>query len=256
MTGKGISVDHVSVQFGGLRALDDVSLEALPGLITGLVGPNGAGKSTLYNVMTAVIKPTSGRVFVDGQDVSSLSQHEISRRGVARTFQTPRGFPSLSVLDNVLVAADHASERLVGSLLGRRLPPETLGLAMSVLERVGLADQAKQKYSRLSAGEARLLELARHLMRDPAYVLLDEPTAGVAPELQDRLAAILQGLRSDGRTLICVEHNMRFLRELADHILVLEAGQVIATGAPEVVFSDERVIAAYLGEKRRTHARD
>lgn len=255
MSGSGISVNGVSVQFGGLRALSDVTFDAPPRLITGLVGPNGAGKSTLFNVMTAVVKPTQGGVFVDGEDVTRLLQHEIARRGVARTFQTPRGFPSLTVLDNVLVAADDRSERLLSSLLGRRLPAATRERAMTVLARVGLEQQAHQMYARLSAGEARLLEVARHLMRDPSYLLLDEPTAGVAPELQDRLTAILQGLRADGLTLICVEHNIKFLRELADHILVLEAGEVIAAGTPDAVFSDERVISAYLGEKGRTHAR-
>ena len=254
MTESGISVRDVSVHFGGLKALEGVSFDAPPGLVTGLVGPNGAGKSTLFNVMTAVIHPTTGHVSVDGQDVTGWSQHEIARRGVARTFQTPRGFPSLSVVDNVLVAVEDRSEGLLHSILHRRFPDDARKKAFEVLERVELAHKATMRYDLLSAGEARLLEVARHLMRDPRYVLLDEPTAGVAPELQDRLAAVLRELRAEGRTLICVEHNMRFLRELADHILVLDSGRVIAEGPPETVFSDERVIRAYLGEKRRANA--
>jgi len=242
------------VRFGGLMALNDVSLEAPPRAITGLLGPNGAGKSTLFNVITAVIRPTAGHVFVDGKELTGLSQHEVARRSVGRTFQTPRGFPSLSVLDNVVVATDDPSERLLQSLLGRRFPRAARERAMDALERVGLAQRATAPYGRLSAGEARLLEIARHLIRDPAYVLLDEPTAGVAPELQERLSGILAGLRAEGRTLICVEHNMRFLRELADYVLVLEAGKVIADGPPQDVFSNERVISAYLGEKGRTSA--
>ncbi len=254
MSERGISVQDVSVSFGGLKALDGVTFHAPPGKITGLVGPNGAGKSTLFNVTTGVIRPSTGHVFVDGAEVTGLPQHAIARRSVARTFQTPRGFPSLSVLDNVLVAVEDRSEGLVRSIIHRRVTDVARDHALAVLERVDLAHRAESRYDLLSSGEARLLEVARHLMRDPMYVLLDEPTAGVAPELQDRLSAILDDLRAEGRTLICVEHNMRFLRELADHILVLEGGRVIAEGAPDAVFADERVISAYLGEKRRTNA--
>jgi len=249
MTEATVQVRDVEVVFGGLRALRNVSLDGYPGRITGLIGPNGAGKTTLFNVMTSVVRPRTGTVMVGGTDVTGIPFYRLARRGIARTFQTPRGFPSLSVVDNVLVAPDHRNERLSGSLLGRELPEKLRDRAVGILERVGLADKAEQSYRNLSSGEARLLEVARHLIRDPQYLLLDEPTAGVAPELQGRLADILRDIRDQGVTLVCVEHNMKFLRDLADHVVVLDTGEVIAEGDPEDVFKDERVIDAYLGHR-------
>ena len=253
-TNQTVVVRDVEVVFGGLRALKGVSLDAEPGRITGLIGPNGAGKSTLFNVITSMIKPQKGRVVVGGDDITGTPPHLIARRGLARTFQTPRGFPSLSVVDNVLIAVGHPNERLVRSLLGRRFPKELHDLANAMLERVGLASKANNSYKNLSSGEARLLEVARHLIRKPQYLLLDEPTAGVAPELQQRLATLLKEIRDEGTTLICVEHNMRFLRGLADHVVVLDTGEIVTAGAPNQVFADQRVIDAYLGHSRRIDA--
>lgn len=253
-TNQAVVVRDVEVVFGGLRALKGVSLDAEPGRITGLIGPNGAGKSTLFNVITSIIKPQKGRVVVGGDDITGTPPHLIARRGLARTFQTPRGFPSLSVVDNVLIAVGHSNERLIRSLLSRKFPKELHELAIAMLERVGLASKANSSYKNLSSGEARLLEVARHLIRKPQYLLLDEPTAGVAPELQQRLATLLQEIRDEGTTLICVEHNMRFLRGLADHVVVLDTGEIVTAGGPDQVFADQRVIDAYLGHSRRIDA--
>jgi branched-chain amino acid transport system ATP-binding protein len=251
-----LRVRDVEVVFGGLRALKGVDLDAYPGSITGLIGPNGAGKTTLFNVMTSFLKPNRGSVWAGTQDITRMPPHQIARRGIARTFQTPRGFPSLSVRENVLIALGHPSEKLTQSLVGRRIPAPLHDKANEVLDLVGLSKKADSAYKNLSSGEARLLEVARHLIRQPEYLLLDEPTAGVAPELQNRLADLLRRIRSEGTTLICVEHNMKFLRRLADHVVVLDLGEVIATGEPDEVFVNERVIAAYLGQTRHEDAGD
>jgi branched-chain amino acid transport system ATP-binding protein len=251
-----VEIRDVEVIFGGLRALKGVSLDAHPGRITGLIGPNGAGKTTLFNVITSVIKPHKGRVRVGGNDITNTPPHKIARRGVARTFQTPRGFPSLSVIDNVLIGLGDPNERLVPSLLGKKFTGRLRERATSNLDRVGLSAKAGDSYRNLSSGEARLLEVARHLIRQPQYLLLDEPTAGVAPELQHRLSTLLRQIRDEGTTLICVEHNMKFLRGLADHVVVLDLGQIICSGDPEAVFADHRVIEAYLGQGRYDSAPD
>lgn len=249
-----VEIRDVEVIFGGLRALRGVSLDAHPGRITGLIGPNGAGKTTLFNVITSVVRAYRGSVSIGGKDITGKPFHRLARDGVARTFQTPRGFPSLSVVDNVLIALGHANERLGPSLLGRKFPEGLRERALRILERVGLAAKATHSYKNLSSGEARLLEVVRHLIRDPQYLLLDEPTAGVAPELQGRLATLLSDIRDQGTTLICVEHNMKFLRGLADHVVVLDTGEVIAEGDAEAVFQDPRVIEAYLGQRKHAGA--
>jgi ABC-type branched-subunit amino acid transport system ATPase component len=254
MAAASVQVRDVEVDFGGLRALKGVSLDAPPGAITGLIGPNGAGKSTLFNVMTSVIKPQDGRVVIGADDIIGTPPYLIARRGVGRTFQTPCGFPSLSVLENVLIAVAHRNERLLPSLFGRRFPRALREKGIAMLERVGLAGKADDSYKNLSSGEARLLEVARHLIREPQYLLLDEPTAGVAPELQSRLSTLLREIRAEGTTLICVEHNMKFLRGLADHVVVLDNGAIVTSGEPDVVFADHRVIDAYLGHGRPVDA--
>lgn len=254
LTEASVKVRDVEVVFGGLRALKGVSLDAYPGRITGLIGPNGAGKTTLFNVMTSLVTPSEGRVEVRGQSIAGMPPAAIARHGIARTFQTPRGFPSLSVIDNVTIALGHPSERLGRSLIGKKLPSDMHKVGMSILDRVGLATKAHDSYNDLSSGEARLLEVARHLIREPEYLLLDEPTAGVAPELQTRLSKLLKEIRDEGTTLICVEHNMKFLRDLADHVVVLDVGEVITSGDPSLVFNDARVIEAYLGQRRHVGA--
>jgi ABC-type branched-subunit amino acid transport system ATPase component len=256
MADASVEIRDVEVVFGGLRALKGVSLDARPGHITGLIGPNGAGKTTLFNVMTSVIRPHRGRVSIAGKDITNTPPHKIARQGVARTFQTPRGFPSLVVIDNVLIGPGDRNERLIPSLLGKKFPSRLRERALGILERVGLAAKAEDSYKNLSSGEARLLEVARHLIRQPQYLLLDEPTAGVAPELQHRLSTLLREIRDEGTTLICVEHNMKFLRGLADHVVVLDTGEVISSGEPDAVFADRRVIEAYLGQGRVVRAAD
>lgn len=250
-----IVVTGVSKRFGGLQAVDDVSFEAEAAQLTGLIGPNGAGKSTLFNMMTNVLPPDSGSVSFGGTSISGLEAQSVVRLGVGRTFQTPRVFPSLTVLENLTIARDDPEQGLLRSLLGGRSGRQSsVSMAEEILNRIGLDGQGTRSPANLSGGELRLLEIGRQLMRAPRYILLDEPTAGVSPAYQHKLTSLLRGLREDGCTLICVEHNLGFLLELADKLVVLKSGAVIAAGTPQDVLSHSDVKDAYLGTKGTPHA--
>ncbi len=254
MTRDLLVMDRVIKRFGGLKAVGgDTGLSfAVPeGAFLGLIGPNGAGKSTTFNLISGVLKPDSGAVRLDGVDLSKASASEIASLGLGRTFQTPRAFPSLTVLDNVIVGADNGGERVGSVMFGRWHAAErTLrDKAAEVLARVGLAERTNDRVGNLSGGELRMLEVARQLVRDPKILLLDEPTAGVDPSLQSKLSRILVDLHAEGRTLIVVEHNLHFLLQIADSVVVLQNGQLLAQGSPSEIKSDERVISAYLGSE-------
>lgn len=242
-----IELQDVSKSFGGLRAVRDVSFRIDPGSITGLIGPNGAGKSTLFNLITRVLNVTEGQILVAGKDVTSMSAAQVAGLGVSRTFQTPRGFESLSVIENVEVMMPAPRETMWGALFGRGAAQESRDRAMAALARVGLVHRAEDIYSDLSAGEHRLLEIARQLVREPKALMLDEPTAGVHPDLQDQLRELLVGCQRDGMTILVVEHNLGFLMSIATDIHVLANGMHIASGTPEQVAQDPDVRAAYLG---------
>ena len=251
-----LAVDHVEKRFGGIVAVDDVSLTVRRGSITGLIGPNGAGKSTLFNLITGVYPPTSGDIVVDGTNVTGSPGTAIAQMGIGRTFQTPRGFASLSVLENVEVMLDDPRDGFFNALLRRdRRVVERRDRARAALARVALEDRAGDAYGNLSSGEQRLLEIARQLVREPRALLLDEPTAGVHPSLQDRLAQVLRDLNESGVTVLVVEHNIGFLMALATDLHVMARGALIASGDPQEVSRDQAVIDAYLGTGgERRHA--
>jgi len=243
-----LEVTDVRKAFGGVRALDGASLTVQRGSTMGLIGPNGAGKSSLFNVVTGVTTPDSGRVRFAGADITGRQLHQISRVGLGRTFQAPRGFSSMTVLQNLtVVRAGHAEGLLGGMLWGRRQDRTVLARATDVLEQLGLAPLRDVSYMELSGGELRLLEIGRHLMRDIDLLLLDEPTAGVDPAMQGRLTKVIKDLAASGVTILIVEHNLRFVFELAGSVDVMVHGRVVASGTPEQIQSDPQVIAAYLG---------
>jgi branched-chain amino acid transport system ATP-binding protein/branched-chain amino acid transport system permease protein len=235
------------MHFGGVRAVDGVSFEVPAGAVAGLIGPNGAGKTTMFNVITGVLAPTAGDVRLGDASASSGGISGCSDLGVARTFQTPRAFSSLSVIENVEVMYADRREGLWGALFGSSRRKPHRDQAAHMLERVGLLAHAQRSVDELSGGELRMLEIARQLAREPRLFLLDEPTAGLHPGLQERLAVIIAELNEAGTTVLLVEHNLRFLFENVRQVHVMSAGRLLASGDPTEIANDESVINAYLG---------
>jgi branched-chain amino acid transport system ATP-binding protein len=235
-------------RFGGVTALDGADFDVPRGSVSALIGPNGAGKSTLFNVVTGVVAPDAGTVHLNGADVTGKSLAELARAGIARTFQTPRGFGSMTAMENLLVVPPTPAERLTGALMPWRSQRRRLrAKGEEVLERIGLGGLGGRRYDELSAGQTRLLEIGRHLMRDIELLLLDEPTAGVIPSMQERLAQLLTDLRDGGMTIVIVEHNLGFVFPLASRVSVMVNGRLLTAGTPREIQRDPGVIAAYLG---------
>jgi ABC-type branched-subunit amino acid transport system ATPase component len=237
MSGPLLEGVDVAKRFGGLRVLSGVGFAVAAREIVALVGPNGAGKTTLFNLISGLDHPSSGVIRLEQETISRLPAHRIARRGVGRTFQTPRPFADLTPLDNVRAA----------SRFGQRPGPEP----MALLDLVGLAAQARDPTRRLSSAWRKLLELAMALAQSPKVVLLDEPLAGLAPAEVVRATVILRRIRDEhGVTLFWIEHNMRAVMATADRVIVLHHGEVIHAGEPASVARDARVLAAYLGQRR------
>jgi len=248
-----VRVEDVSIAFGGLTALSAVSLEVRPGEIFALIGPNGAGKTTVFNVLTGLDRPASGRVTLDGDDLTRLAPHEIAWRGVGRTFQNTEVFKALSALDNVLVG-EHA--RLRGGLLAaacglpavRREEAAARERARALLGRVGLGDAAGVDAGSLPLGSQKRLEMARALAARPRLLLLDEPAGGLNPTETRTLMDLICRLRDElSLTIMVVEHDMELVMSISDQVAVLNHGQKIAQGPPRAVAADPAVIEAYLG---------
>jgi branched-chain amino acid transport system ATP-binding protein len=232
----------LSRRFGGLLAVSGVDLELVPGKLLGVIGPNGAGKSTLINLLTGHLRPTTGRVEVDGRDMTGARPWRIAHAGVARTFQIVKPFRGMTVLDNVAV----------GALFGpahRRTVAAAKRTAMEALERVGLQGRAGDPPAELSVADARRLELAKALALRPRVLLLDEVLAGLRPgEIQPALD-LIDSLRAEGLALLMVEHVMHAIAAVSDEVLVLHHGEVLTSGEPATVLADSRVIEAYLGKR-------
>ena len=240
-----LRVDGVIVQFGGVRALDDVSLRVPSGSITALIGPNGSGKTTLFNVIDGTYTPTSGAVVLAGSSLAGLDRTRRAFAGIGRTYQLPRLFDSLTVLENVAaVSSEFRLRRLAHSAVSGA----EAARATELLEFVGLGDYVGARATDLSYGQRKLVELAQMLMLDPAVILLDEPAAGINPTLLKRLSELIRSLNAAGRTFVIVEHDMHFVLSLADRAAVLARGRVIATGDPGEISRDPAVLEAYLGD--------
>ncbi|SDZ31810.1 branched-chain amino acid transport system ATP-binding protein [Amycolatopsis xylanica] len=247
-----LELDELTVQFGGLVALDHVSFSIKRGEILGLIGPNGAGKTTCFNAMTGVYRPTSGRVLLEDKPLGKAARHKITQLGIARTFQNIRLFAEMTALENVVVGADaRHSTSVVGALL--RLPKhhkeekEAVDRAMALLEFVGIADRAAEKAKNLPYGYQRRLEIARALATEPKLLCLDEPAAGFNPAEKEELMGLIRTIRDDGYTVLLIEHDMKLVMGVTDRIVVLEFGKKIAEGVPAEIRENPAVIAAYLG---------
>jgi branched-chain amino acid transport system ATP-binding protein len=248
-----LEVRGVSRSFGGLRAVDRCSLSVSAGSITGLIGPNGAGKTTLFNLVTGSVRLTAGQVLFEGQRIDHLAAHQIFRRGLMRTFQIPRQFASMSVLENLMVVpmgqvGEHPWGVWFKSRKVARQEREWYEKAEGVLDFVGLS-ALKYEYSKnLSGGQKKLLELGRTLMAEPTLVLLDEPTAGVNPTLARQLVDNVERLRSErGITFLIIEHDMETIARLCDRVLVMSEGRLLTEGTPSEVVRNPAVLEAYLG---------
>ena len=247
-----LQLDQVTLDFGGLRALDDVNFEIREGEILGLIGPNGAGKTTCFNVMTGVYRPTSGDVRFLGQSIIKKKRFEITQLGIARTFQNIRLFRSMTAIQNVMVGADAKHKAGLLSALFR-LPlhrhEEKAGhdKAMELLDFMGLADKADEMSSNLSYGDQRRLEIARALAIGPKLLCLDEPAAGFNPAEKVKLMELIRSVRDQGYTVLLIEHDMKLVMGVTDRIVVLEFGKKIAEGTPAEIRDNPAVIAAYLG---------
>jgi len=261
MTDAILSVQHLTMRFGGLVAVDDVSFEARRGGITALIGPNGAGKTTVFNCLTGFYKPTVGQLTLhaDGERLllEQLEGFKIARRGVARTFQNIRLFGQMSVLENLIVAQHNALMRASGyTVLGvlgfasyRRAEARAVELARDWLARTGLTRHADWNAANLPYGEQRKLEIARAMCTLPKLLCLDEPAAGLNPRETAELGELLRAIRDEfGIGVLLIEHDMSVVMGISDHIVVLDYGRKIADGSPEAVRKDASVIKAYLGE--------
>lgn len=238
--------------FGSFRALHDVSIAIAPGTMTGLIGPNGAGKSTLFNVLTGALRPSAGQVMLEGTEVTGRAPDALFRAGLARSFQIPRPFARMTVLENVMLAPmGQVGERLWGAFLSakamRRQEEAIRTRALEVLEFVTLAKLADQAAGEISGGQMKLLELARVLMGDPSVILLDEPAAGVNPVLTEVLVDKIETLNRAGKTFVIVEHDMDFVMQHCAPIIALGQGRVIFEGTPEAALADPVLLDAYLG---------
>jgi neutral amino acid transport system ATP-binding protein len=242
-----LSAEGISKAFGGVQALDECTVDVAAGSITGLIGPNGSGKTTLFNVITGYERPDKGEVFFASEKITGLSPQRVFAAGIGRTFQLTRIFPRLTVLENMIVAAQHSGGLRFRNPLARAGGPADRGRAMELLEFTGIAGHAGKLAGTLSYGQRKLLELSYVLVADPAVVLLDEPAGGVNPSLVNQLADRIRELNAAGKTFLIVEHNMEFVMGLCHDVAVLDYGTIVATGPPSMIRNDPRVLDAYLG---------
>jgi branched-chain amino acid transport system ATP-binding protein len=247
-----LEVDGVTLRFGGLVALDDVSFHIAEGEILGLIGPNGAGKTTCFNAVTGVYRPTSGDIRFNGQSITGVKRHKITQLGVARTFQNIRLFKAMTALENVMVGTDaNHKTGMISALFRlprhRREEEAAHERAMELLRFMGIHRHADELAANLSYGDQRRLEIARAMATEPKLICLDEPAAGFNPAEKATLMDLIRKVRDQGYTVLLIEHDMRLVMGVTDRIVVLEFGRKIAEGTPAEIRDNPAVIAAYLG---------
>ncbi|ARU05274.1 high-affinity branched-chain amino acid ABC transporter ATP-binding protein LivG [Comamonas serinivorans] len=249
-----LTVKNLSMRFGGLLAVDGVNLTVEPGQVVSMIGPNGAGKTTVFNCLTGFYKPTGGDILLRGEPVQGLPGHKIAHKGVVRTFQNVRLFKDMTAIENLLIAQHrHLNTNFLAGLIKtpgfRRSEREAMDFAAQWLERVRLTDVANRPANTLAYGQQRRLEIARCMMTRPQLLMLDEPAAGLNPRETDELEHLIAELRTQHNiTVLLIEHDMKLVMSISDHIFVINQGRPLADGTPEQVRNHPEVIKAYLGE--------
>lgn len=240
-----LQTQALSKSFGGIKAVNDCTFEVEAGSITALIGPNGAGKTTVFNLISGLLKPDSGRITFNGDRIDGEQPHQVTRRGISRTFQISRDLEEMTLLENLIVQSPTTSfaDLFKGSMLVHERDR-----AMELLDFVGITHLADEKSKNLSYGQKKLMEFAATLMTEPRLILLDEPAGGVNPALLEDILERIQLLNKRGMTFLIVEHNMDVVMNLCDPIIVMAYGTVLAKGAPQDIQNNEEVLEAYLGE--------
>lgn len=238
--------------FGGVKAVNNLSIQIEPKMVTSLIGPNGAGKTTLFNLITGFLRPNSGEIFFKGKPISGLPPYRIAEMNISRTFQMIRIFPKLTVLDNVLLALkNQKGENLWWGVLSTRSvkseETKNIGRALELLEYLELAHMKNDIAGNLSYGESKLVEIGRTIATDAELFLFDEPMAGLSPLMLSKVTETVRKLKNSGKTILLIEHDMKVVMDISDMVIVMNYGEEIASGTPSDIKKDERVIEAYLG---------